>query len=180
MKYAQNKVVATDLRKNTGIPYWKRKRLRNDLKKQNGTSLNTDDHKSVDINFGKRIDYKVNSQKDFIKERRVSHFKIKEICPVCLKQIKYVASCMSMKFDNEDKPIHFDCAIDKLKSENNFCNNESLVYGGVGKFFVVDKSTRGNNLAFKILKEINFENLDNNPSWREKILQNINKGFKLY
>ena len=180
MKYAQNKVVGNDLQKNTRVSYWKKKRLKSNFKKQNDKFLNSDGNKSVDINFGKRIDYKVSNQKDLIKDRKVLHVKIKEICPVCSKQIRYVASCMSMKFDNEDKPIHFDCAIDKLKSENNFCKNESLVYGGVGKFFVVDKSIRGNNLAFKILKEINFENLESNPSWREKILKNINKRFKLY
>ncbi|BCR21296.1 hypothetical protein [Borrelia miyamotoi] len=179
MKYDQNKVSGNDLRKNTKIPYWKRKRIKSDVKKQKAASLNTNDNKSVDTESGKNINHKVNSQKGFIKDRR-SHVRIKEICPVCEKQIRYIASCMSMKVDGEDKPIHFDCAMDKLRSDNGLFQNESLVYGGVGKFFVVDKSVRGNNLAFKILKEIDFENLESHPSWRKKLFQNMNKGFKFY
>ncbi|WP_237757517.1 hypothetical protein [Borrelia miyamotoi] len=179
LKYEQNKVSGNNLRKNTKIPYWKRKRIKSDVKKQKATSLNTNDNKSVDTDSGKRINHKVNSQKGFIKDRR-SHVRIKEICPVCEKQIRYIASCMSMKFDGEDKPIHFDCAMDKLRSDNGLFQNESLVYGGVGKFFVVDKSLRGNNLAFKIIKEIDFENLESHPSWRKKLFQDMNKGFKFY
>ncbi|WP_242400567.1 hypothetical protein [Borrelia crocidurae] len=50
----------------------------------------------------------------------------------------------------------------------------------MASFFVVDKSVRGSNLSFKIVKEINFENLEGRPAWRQKILNDMNKGFKLY
>ncbi|AFI31489.1 hypothetical protein Q7M_710 [Borrelia crocidurae str. Achema] len=50
----------------------------------------------------------------------------------------------------------------------------------LASFFVVDKSVRGSNLSFKIVKEINFENLEGRPAWRQKILNDMNKGFKLY
>ena len=54
------------------------------------------------------------------------------------------------------------------------------MYRGIGKFFVVNKLIRGNNLAFKIIREIDFENLEDRPLWRKKILEDMNKGFKFY
>lgn len=83
---------------------------------------------------------------------------------------------MSLKVENEDKPVHFDCVINKLTSENNLSSNEKVVYKGAGKFFIVDTSSRGEYLYFKIIKEIEFENLEEQPLWRKKILKDINRG----
>ncbi|WP_025400005.1 MULTISPECIES: hypothetical protein [Borrelia] len=179
MKSDQSKAHGNDFRKKNKVPFSKRRKVKSEPKKQNVATLNTNDIKSVGINSNSQKNYKGNRQKGISKDRRL-RIRLKEVCPICEKQIKDILSCMSMKFNGEDKPIHFDCAIDKLKSENELVKNESLVYRGIGKFFVVDKSVRGNNLAFKIVKEIDFESLESRPIWRKKILQDMNKGFKFY
>ncbi len=183
LKSDQIKTRGNDLCKSNRVPYWKMKRIKSDFKKQNAqnaTVLNSNGNKSVSTNFNGKNNCKGNKQKSSSKDRRLRIGGCKEVCPICEKPIRDIISCMSMKFDGEDKPIHFDCAIDKLRSENELFKNESLVYRGVGKFFIVDKSVRGDNLAFKIVREIEFENLENCPSWRKKILQDMNKGFKFY
>ncbi|AAX18018.1 hypothetical protein bt91E135_000703 [Borrelia turicatae 91E135] len=179
LKSDQNKACGNDFRKVNKVPYWKMRKVKSDLKKQNVVALNTNDNKSVGTNSNDQKNYKGNKQKGFSKDRRL-RIRFKEVCPICEKPIRDIISCMSMKLNGEDKPIHFDCAIDKLKSENELFKNESLLYGGVGKFFVIDKSVRGNSLAFKIVREVDFENLESCPSWRKKIFQDMNKGFKFY
>ncbi|WP_025419852.1 hypothetical protein [Borrelia anserina] len=178
MKFDQRKAYGgNDLRNDGRSHYRKMRRIRSDLKRQNNAVFNVNDNKSVNTNFNNQKSCEDNKQRGFSKDRR-SRIRFTGVCPICEKPIRCVISCMSMKFNGEDKPIHFDCAIGKVKSENELLKNESLVYRGVGKFFVVDKSVKGNNLAFKIVKEIDFENLESRPIWRNKILQEINKGFK--
>ncbi|AAX17200.1 hypothetical protein A0V01_00790 [Borrelia hermsii] len=180
LKSDQSKAHGNDFRRRNRIPYSKMRKAKSEPKKQNVAALNTAaTNKSVGTSFNNQKNYKGNRQKGISKDRGL-RIRFQEVCSICEKQIKDILSCMSMKFNGEDKPIHFDCAIDKLKAENELVNNESLVYRGVGKFFVVDKSVRGNNLAFKIVKEIDFENLESRPIWRKKILQDMNKGFKFY
>ncbi|UPA18160.1 hypothetical protein bpuCAU1_000711 [Borrelia puertoricensis] len=179
MKSDQNKAYGNYFRKVKKVPYWKVRKVKSELKKQNAVDLNANDNKSVDTNSNNQKNYKGNKQKCFGKDRRL-RIRFKEVCPICEKPIRDILSCISMKLSGEDKPIHFECAIDKLKSENELFKNESLLYRGVGKFFVIDKSVRGNSLAFKIVREIDFENLESCPSWRKKILQDMNKGFKFY
>ncbi|WP_445436129.1 hypothetical protein [Candidatus Borreliella tachyglossi] len=183
MKFNQGQAGANNFSKGNKASYWKRKKVSPDIKnqpdtnKQNIVPVGLRHNKFVDMNSNRQGNCKVSKPKGYRKEYR-SRIIFKELCPVCEKLIKEVASCMSMKFSNEDKPIHFDCAINKLKSENEILKNEDLIYRGIGKFFVVDKSSRGNNLTFKIVREIDFENLEGRPSWRKKILKDMNKGFK--
>ncbi|ETZ18883.1 hypothetical protein BDCR2A_00856 [Borrelia duttonii CR2A] len=181
LRMGRSKSSGNDLERGSKFPYWKIRKARSELKKQSSSVLGngTNNNKSVGVNSNGHKNYKGNRQKGLGKEQR-SRIKFKKVCPICEKQIKDILSCMSMKFSDEDKPIHFDCAIDRLKSESQLLKNESLVYKGVGKFFVVDRSVRGNNLSFKIVKEIDFENLEGRPAWRQKILNDMNKGFKLY
>ncbi|AYE36550.1 hypothetical protein DB313_03665 [Borrelia turcica IST7] len=178
MKSGQGNDNRNNFQKINRVPYWKRKKTRPDIKKQKIESFGTN-NKSVNTHFSKQGNHKVNKPKELDRGFRTRIITTK-ICPLCEKQIKELASCMSMKFDNEDKPIHFDCAINKVRLENNLLKNEDLVYRGIGKFFVVNKLIRGSNLAFKIIREIDFENLEDRPLWRKKILEDMNKGFKLY
>ncbi|QMU99450.1 hypothetical protein F0310_03465 [Borrelia sp. A-FGy1] len=176
MEFEQGRGSRNNFKKISRFPYWKRKKTIPDIKKQKIDSFVKED-KSFNVHFSKQRNHKINKPKNLDIRARIF---VKRICPLCEKQIKEIASCMSMRFDNDDKPIHFDCAINKVRLENNLLKNEDLVYGGVGKFFIVNKSIKGNNLAFKIIREINFENLEELPVWRKKILENMNKRFKFY
>ena len=179
MRSEQGKGNGVDAQKTSGIPYWKRRKAGSDFKKQKDGSF-ASGYKSVSPHRLNRAGgHKVNKPKECGKElgpRIVD----RRICPVCGKQIKDIASCMSLKFDNEDKPIHFDCAVNKARMDNNLLKDEDLVYRGIGKFFVVNRLTRGNNLSFKIIREIDFENSEGLPVWRKKILEGINRGFRFY
>ncbi|WP_024653349.1 hypothetical protein [Borrelia persica] len=183
MKVGRSGTNGNNLNRRNRVPYWKIRKTRSESKKQNtavsSNGNNTgNNNKSVIVNSNGQKNYKGNRHKGSEKGQR-SRIKFKEVCPICDKQIRDILSCMSIKFNGEDKPIHFDCAIDKLRSENKLLKNNGLVYKGVGKFFVVDRSLRGDNLAFKIIKEIDFENLESRPIWRQKILDGMSKGFKL-
>ncbi|WKC58238.1 hypothetical protein [Borrelia sp. P9F1] len=180
MRSEQGEGSRGDIQKTSRAFYWKKGKSGSDFKKQkNGSfvssSKSVSPHHLNSTGGGHRVNKPKESDREF-RPRIVD----KSTCPMCGKQIKDIASCMSMKFDNEDKPIHFDCAVSKIRMENNLLKEEDLVYGGVGKFFVVNRLIRGSNLSFKIIREIDFENLEGRPVWRKKILEGMNRGFRFY
>ncbi|UER67847.1 hypothetical protein LKV13_03570 [Borrelia sp. BU AG58] len=165
-----------DFRKTSRIPYWKRKRSESGVKKQKSRSFGDSD-KSGSAHFNKMGNHKTNRP---LEKRFRTRLVDKKVCPMCEKQIKDIASCMSVSFDNECKPIHFNCAVNKIRTDNNLLKGEDLVYRGIGKFFVVNRLIRGNNLPFKIIREIDFENLEDRPVWRKKVFEEMSKGFRFY
>ncbi|WP_210369251.1 hypothetical protein [Borreliella garinii] len=178
MKYTQSKFKGSNFQKyNKRFYGFKNKRLNSESKSQNVTPLNGFNNRSNALNPDKQNVFKGKFRRKNIKFKTRINLDI--TCVICEKKINDLAFSMSLKVENEDKPIHFDCAINKLTAENNLSRNEKLVYRGVGKFFIVDTSSRGEYLYFKIIKEIEFENLEEQPMWRKKILKDINRGFRL-
>ncbi|MBB6031177.1 hypothetical protein HNR35_000141 [Borreliella spielmanii] len=178
MKYTQSKFKSSNFQKfNKRFYGFKNKRLNSESKSQNVAPLNSFDNRSTGFNADKQNIFKGKSRRKNIKFKTRINLNI--ACAICEKKINDLVFSMSLKVENEDKPVHFDCAINKLTVENNLSSNEKLVYKGVGKFVIVDTSSRGEYLYFKIIKEIEFENLEEQPIWRKKILKDINRGFRL-
>ncbi|AHZ73861.1 MULTISPECIES: hypothetical protein [Borreliella] len=178
MKYTQSKFKSSNFQKyNKRFYGLKNKRLNSESKSQNVIPLNSFNNVSSVLKPDKQNVFKGKFRRKNIKFKTRINLDI--TCVICEKKINDLAFSMSLKVENEDKPIHFDCAINKLAAENNLSSNEKLVYRGVGKFFIVDTSSRGEYLYFKIIKEIEFENLEEQPMWRKKILKDINRGFRL-
>ncbi|WPM05641.1 hypothetical protein QIA41_00740 [Borreliella sinica] len=184
MKYTQSKFKSSNSQKfNKRFYGFKNKRLNSEIKSQNVAPSSSFNNRSTVLNADKQD--KQNGQNGFKGKFRKKNIKFKTrinldiSCAICEKKIDDLAFSMSLKVENEDKPVHFDCAVSKLTLENNLSNNEKLVYRGVGKFFIVDTSSRGEYLYFKIIREVEFENLKEQPIWRKKILEDINRGFKL-
>ncbi|SCW26772.1 hypothetical protein SAMN02983004_00147 [Borreliella japonica] len=179
MKYTQSKFKGSSnfQKYNKRFYGFKNKKLNSESKSQNVFPLNNSNSKSTVLNPDKQNVFKGKFRRRSIKFKTRINFDI--TCAICEKKINDLVFSMSLKVKNEDKPVHFDCAINKLTVENNLSNSEKLVYRGVGKFFIVDTSSRGEYLYFKIIKEIEFENLKEQPIWRKKILKDINRGFRL-
>ncbi|WKC79149.1 hypothetical protein QIA30_04080 [Borreliella turdi] len=178
MEYTQSKFKGSNFHKyNKRFYGFKNKRLNFDSKSQNVAPLNSFNNRSTVLNTDKQNGFKGKFRRKNIKFKTRINLDI--TCAICEKKINDIVCSMSLKVENEDRPVHFDCAINKLTVENNLSSNEKLVYRGVGKFFVVDTSSRGEYLYFKIIKEIEFENLEEQPIWRKKILKDINRGVRL-
>ncbi|MCD2332102.1 hypothetical protein [Borreliella americana] len=178
MKYTQSKFKGSNFQKHNKRFYgFKNKRLNSDSKSQNVSPPNSFNNKSTVLNTDKQNLFKGKFRRKSIRFK--TRINLDVSCAICEKKINDIVFSMSLKVENEDKPVHFDCAINKLTAENNLSSNEKLVYKGAGKFFIVDTSSRGEYLYFKIIKEIGFENLEEQPIWRKKILKDINRGFRL-
>ncbi|WNY67030.1 hypothetical protein [Borreliella lusitaniae] len=178
MKYTQSKFKGSNFQKlNKRFYGFKNKRLNSESKSQNVALPNSSNNKSTVLNADKQNVFKGKFRRKNIKFKTRINLDLN--CVICEKKINDLIFSMSLRVENEDKPVHFDCVINKLTVENNLSSNEKLVYRGVGKFFIVDTSSRGEYLYFKIIKEIEFENLEEQPIWRKKILKDINRGFRL-
>ncbi|AJA90487.1 hypothetical protein OY14_03505 [Borreliella chilensis] len=178
MKYTQSKFKGNDFQKGNKRFYgFKNKRLNPESKSQNVALPDSSKNRSTIVNSDKQNIFKGRFRKRSKKFK--TRITLDITCAICGEKINDLVFSMSLKVENEDKPVHFDCVINKLTIENNLSNNEKLVYRGVGKFFVVDTSSRGEYLYFKIIREIEFENLEEQPVWRKKILKDINRGFRL-
>ncbi|QFI14796.1 hypothetical protein QIA37_04100 [Borrelia sp. CA_690] len=178
MKYTQSKFKSSNFQKlNKRFYSFKNKRLNSESKGQNVISQNSFNNRSIVFNSDKQNVFKGKFRRKNAKFK--TRINLDVTCAICEKKISDLVCSMSLKVENEDRPIHFDCAINKLAIENNLSSNEKLVYKGVGKFFIVDTSSRGEYLYFKIIKEIEFENLEEQPIWRKKILKDINREFRL-
>lgn len=68
MKSDQNKAYGNYFRKVKKVPYWKVRKVKSELKKQNAVDLNANDNKSVDTNSNNQKNYKGNKQKCFGKD----------------------------------------------------------------------------------------------------------------
>ncbi|WKC75487.1 hypothetical protein QIA36_04080 [Borreliella yangtzensis] len=179
MKYTQSKFKGSNFQKfNKRFYGFKNKRLNFENKSQNVVPASNSNNGSTVFNTDKQNGFKGKFRRKNIKFK--TRINLDVTCVICEKKINDLVFSMSLKVENEDKPVHFDCVINKLTVENNLSSNEKLVYRGVGKFFVVDTSARGEYLYFKIIKEIEFENLEEQPIWRKKILKDVNKGFRLW
>ncbi|WKC80065.1 hypothetical protein [Borreliella tanukii] len=179
MKYTQSKFKGNNFQKfNKRFYGFKNRRLNSESKSQNVAPVNSSNNRSTVLNADKQNVFKGKFRKKNIKFK--TRINLDVTCCICEKKINDLVFSMSLKVENEDKPVHFDCVINKLTVENNLSSNEKLVYRGVGKFFIVDTSSRGEYLYFKIIKEIEFENLEEQPIWRKKILKDVNKGFRIW
>ncbi|MCE5256599.1 MAG: hypothetical protein LLF89_07120 [Spirochaetaceae bacterium] len=93
-------------------------------------------------------------------------------CAICGKPIFDLASALGSKENNE--PVHFDCALEKVTADEKLAENEKIVYLGAG-FFGVVVYKNGKDGAFTVSRKIRWEGENDKLAWRKEISSNISK-----
>ena len=73
------------------------------------------------------------------------------ICPLCGEKIQSIAQCFSLS----EGYAHFDCVLERIKSQENLSEGEIVSYVGSGAFAVC---RRGDDGKYTIEKRIEVEN----------------------
>ena len=92
--------------------------------------------------------------------------KRENICPMCSQPITDLASSLNDKASG--KPVHFDCALEKVKGEEPTGENEKVAYIGQGRFAVLSYENIRDQRHFTIKKIIEWEERDKKSEWREE------------
>ena len=66
------------------------------------------------------------------------------------------------------KPVHFECALEKVKSAEPTAENEKVAYIGQGRFAVLQYENIRDQRHFTIKKVIEWEERDKKSDWREE------------
>jgi hypothetical protein len=90
------------------------------------------------------------------------------ICPHCNAPIDLLATALLDRKTGE--PIHFECALDILATEERCSSSERIAYIGNGKFAVVLEDNPEENKHFAIRKTILWEPPDQNVPWRDEMV----------
>lgn len=73
------------------------------------------------------------------------------VCPLCGERIQAIAECFSLP----EGYAHFDCVLDRIKSQEHLMDGECVSYIGSGSFAVCH---RGDDGKYTIEKRIEVEN----------------------
>jgi len=89
------------------------------------------------------------------------------ICPLCNQPITDLASAMTDK--ESGSPVHFDCALEKVKSQEPTGENEKIAYIGQGRFAVIFFENPRDQRHFTIKKIIEWEDREQKAEWRDEL-----------
>lgn len=100
------------------------------------------------------------------------------ICPKCGLPIGEITEAIIQTSTNQ--PIHFDCARQIILENESLPENAELNYLGKGTFGIVqfvDDNPR-NRKNFKIIKTINFEEVNTSKEWRNGLKEIFDKALE--
>lgn len=134
-----------------------------------GDSQNKDfnnNNKRKTFQFNKSAYENPDGEKERLKN--IQRFKARQvICPLCNQPITDLASAMADKASG--KPIHFECAMEKVKSQETLAENEKISYIGQGRFAVLFFENPRDQRHFTIKKIIEWEDRDQKSEWRDEL-----------
>lgn len=90
-------------------------------------------------------------------------------CAICNNQLFDLSNALANRTDG--KPVHFDCALEKLKATESIGPTERLSYIGKGTFAIIEYKDK-NMTSFVIKRKIQWEKEGEEFSWRKDILRN--------
>lgn len=93
-------------------------------------------------------------------------------CAICGKPLFDLAGALGDK--ESGKPVHFDCALEKVQAAEKLAEGERLVYLGAGCFGVVVYKN-GQDGAFTVVRRIRWEREGEKQPWRKDISSFITK-----
>ena len=89
-------------------------------------------------------------------------------CEICGEAISDIANAISNR--GSEKPVHFDCVVNKLSESEKPGMNEKIAYIGQGKFAVIHFENAHDQKHFTIRKTIEWEARDSERGeWRNEM-----------
>jgi hypothetical protein len=88
-------------------------------------------------------------------------------CAWCGKPIKEISTAISEP--GSGKPVHFDCAINRIIEEEVLERGDTVSYIGGGRFGVIHYNNPPDIRDFRIKKVLEWENRENRSEWRVAI-----------
>jgi len=108
-----------------------------------------------------------NAEAETQRLQAITELKSREnICPMCNQPITELASCLADKASG--MPVHFDCAIEKVRASEPTGENEKVAYIGQGRFAVLAYENIRDQRHFTIKKIIEWEERDKKSEWRDE------------
>jgi hypothetical protein len=89
------------------------------------------------------------------------------VCAWCGKPIKEISTAISDPASG--KPVHFDCAINKIIEEEVLERGDTVSYIGGGRFGIIHYNNPPDIRDFKIRKVLEWENKESRSEWRVTI-----------
>jgi hypothetical protein len=89
------------------------------------------------------------------------------VCAWCGKPIKEISTAISESVSG--KPVHFDCAINRIIEEEVLERGDTVSYIGGGRFGIIHYNNPSDIRDFKIKKILEWENRENRSEWRVAI-----------
>ena len=86
------------------------------------------------------------------------------LCPICGKLVRDAVSALC--YGEDRAPAHFDCVIERLRSQNALAEDERLCYLGGGHFGVVKSPQGEGKVPFSIRDRVQYEAGQERPDWR--------------
>jgi len=102
------------------------------------------------------------------RQKSIQELKAREtICPMCGQPITDIASAMAGK--DGESPVHFECALKEVESQEKLEEKEKIAYIGQGRFGVLYYENPRDQRKFVIKKIIEWENREKKIGWREEV-----------
>ena len=89
------------------------------------------------------------------------------VCAWCGKPIKEISTAISDPASG--KPVHFDCAINRIIEEEVLERGDTVSYIGGGRFGIIHYNNPPDIRDFKIRKVLEWENKEDRSDWRVAI-----------
>lgn len=138
----------------------------NNQRKNDSQNKNQETVKHKTFQFNKSLYENQEVEKE--RQKSIQRLKAREvICPICNQPINDIASAMADKASGN--PIHFECALEKVKSEEPTGENEKIAYIGQGRFAVIYFENPRDQRHFSIKKIIEWEDREQKAGWRDEV-----------
>ncbi len=92
------------------------------------------------------------------------------ICSICNKQLFDMSNALANRTDGT--PVHFDCALEKIKAEETPGPMEHIAYIGKGSFALIEYKDKSMS-SFFIKRKIPWEKEGEEYSWRKDVLHSF-------
>ncbi len=106
----------------------------------------------------------IQSEDEAIKNFKTSN---QPVCPVCSKIISDLSSALMQR--GGGSPIHFECAMEQVASEEKLGEGEKIAYIGQGRFGVLSYPNIRDVRHFSIKKIIDWEDRNTRGEWRNEM-----------
>ena len=128
---------------------WKNDSQKRDLKKQNTPvpPVSVPGERSLQANGNERLQWTA----PILPKHPVTT----PDCPWCGKPIKDITNAITDKETN--KPVHFDCVLNRISNMEILDKNDSICYIGGGRFAVIHNNNPANPRSFIIKKIFEWE-----------------------